>query len=348
VFYLTSNFHNKIFIKKLCFEDEKMIFNYNIHNIIKLQMIREKQPLFEIKPLCMEYSYFKTNKPIKPNIIVKIGKFKPKNKGCYIIDHKFFVKKDYLYSRESDWEVEINGFESSQTTVNFWEKSTIFNASKYAGLVIYDHVIRPLLEFKLARKGYMLSHSAAVSKNNEGLLLCGPPASYKTTIAMNFVRAGYKLLGDDFTILKNKTLFSFPRTPIVFDYRIKKLDTEELDIFDKIKIRIKYKNLQQFTNIISSSKLRFILFPIISDKEEFKVININNKTALKKMVLNNELEDSFSPFYQYFLAYYTIFSRQSIWSRLEKIIDIKNIPCFAIKLSKNNFSKVLQFVERLK
>jgi hypothetical protein len=324
-----------------------MILNYNVHDVVKFQVIRKEQPFYEIKPLDMEYSYFRTDKPIKPDIIVRIGKFKPKNNDCFIIDHKFFVRKNYLYFKEPTWELEIDGFESDKTTVNFWEKNSVFNTFRYSSLVLCDQVIRPLLELKLAKKGYLLSHSAAVSKDNRGILLCGPAASYKTTIAMNFVKNGYKLLGDDFVIIKSKKLFAFPRSPVVFDYRIKKLDTEELSFFDKVKIRTNYKN-QKSTVLINSSELSLILFPIISDENKFEVTKIDSKIALRKLIINNELEDSFSQFYQYSLAYSIIFSKQLLWSYLENIIDIKNIPCFIVKLSKNNFKKVLGFVEKLK
>jgi hypothetical protein len=323
-----------------------MILNYNFHNMVKMRIVRDK-PFWEMKPLDMEYSYFETDSKIVPDLTVNVRKFTPNIKGCYNIDHKIYVRKDYLYSEEPDWEVEIIGLDSNKTVVNFSEKSGLMNNFRYASLVLCDHVIRPILEFKMAKKGCVLSHSASVSKDGKGILLCGPASSYKTTIAMNLVKSGYDLLGDDFTVLKGRKMMSFPRTPAVFDYRVKKLDTEEMRMIDKILVRSFYKK-KGFSFIRDSNSLDYIIFPIITGRNEFKVKRIDGRTAAEKLAINNEIEDSFSPFYNYFLSYNTLFSKELIWDQLERIIDVKGVPCYTMQMSKGNCKKSIEFVEKLK
>jgi hypothetical protein len=323
-----------------------MILDYDVHGAVKFRIVR-KDPLYEFKPLEMEYSHFQTDKPISPDMTIRVGEFAPKNKGCYTVDHKYFIRKNYIYFKEPTWELEIEGFGCAKTSVNFWDKSGLVNTFMNSSLVLVDQVIRPLLEMKLASRGYVLTHSAAVSKDDCGILLCGPAASYKTSIAMSFVRSGYKLLGDDFSILKGKRIFSFPRTPEVFEYRISKLDTEDMTLMDKARIRMGYKK-QEVKSIIDSSKLSLIIFPIMSNSNRFEAKRIDTKTAVKKIAINNELEDSFSKFYQYSLAYKIIFPKDSLWPNLEKIIDIRGIPCYTAKISKENFRRVVDFAGNLK
>ena len=88
--------------------------NYNIHNILSFQINRKKCKDF-IRDINLPYSYFETDHIDKPDIILNIGEFTPQNKGCYAVDHKWYVRPDYIYCSEYigkiKLEVEIIGLE---------------------------------------------------------------------------------------------------------------------------------------------------------------------------------------------------------------------------------------------
>lgn len=68
-----------------------------------------------MRDLNLEFSFFEVDAIGNPDIILNIGKFTPSNNDCYLIDHKYHIKENYLYCKDfsgkAKWEVEILGFE---------------------------------------------------------------------------------------------------------------------------------------------------------------------------------------------------------------------------------------------
>lgn len=63
-------------------------------------------------------------------------------------------------------------------------------------------------------------HAAAVAKNNRGYLICAGPNTGKTTGVLGLVQEGYEYLADDWAIIGNNAIYSFPKTLHVYDYNI--------------------------------------------------------------------------------------------------------------------------------
>ena len=68
--------------------------NYNIHNIITFQINRKKHKDY-IRDMNLPYSYFEEEKVDNPDLILNIGDFNPENHGCYLVDHKWYIKENY-------------------------------------------------------------------------------------------------------------------------------------------------------------------------------------------------------------------------------------------------------------
>ena len=92
----------------------KEALNYNLHDILQFQIARDKKRDF-MRDLNLEFSFFEVDAIGNPDIILNIGKFTPSNNDCYLIDHKYHIKENYLYCKDfsgkAKWEVEILGFE---------------------------------------------------------------------------------------------------------------------------------------------------------------------------------------------------------------------------------------------
>lgn len=80
----------------------KQTWNYNIHNILKFKIMKEKRRLDLIRDINLPLSFFEVEQIDEPDIILNIGKFTPFNNECYLIDHnKYYVKENYLYVDDS-------------------------------------------------------------------------------------------------------------------------------------------------------------------------------------------------------------------------------------------------------
>jgi hypothetical protein len=309
--------------------------DYNIHGIgLKIN----EHGKFSFKPIDMEFSHFSSNTKPKTNLIVNIGDFKSKNKNCFLVDNKYFVKDNYFFVDDENWKVEITGLEKNSTKVNFFGKK--FLNMKYASLAVTDHIILPILQKKLAEKGYFFTHAAGVTKNNKGVLIVGHSHSFKTTITMCMIRKGYEFLGDDFILLKDKKIYSFPRFPSVFFYRTKFKSEEELNVIDKIKIRKDYKKFKP--EIRDFSYLNMIVFLNRTSHNTFKIKKINETESNIKLYVSDDLENSYHKFYIYKLIYDYLFPKQN-----KKIkININKIQCYSTDFSKENINKLTDWIIR--
>ena len=79
--------------------------------------------------------------------------------------------------------------------------------------VLYVNVVEPLLRLLFASKGYMLLHSACLSRDGEGYLISAPPDTGKTTTVLRCIKeAELEFLSDDMTIVDSHgNLLTFPK-----------------------------------------------------------------------------------------------------------------------------------------
>lgn len=307
--------------------------NYNIHGIGLIINEHEKLPM---KPIDMEFSHFSSKTVPKTKLIVNIKDFKPKNRNCYLVDNKYFVRNNYFFVDDKHWKVEIDGIDENATTVNFYAKK--FLNLKHAGLAVTDNIILPILQKKFAKKGYFFTHAAGVAKGNSGVLLVGHSHAFKTTITMDMIRDGYEFLGDDFVLLKDKEIFSFPRFPSVFGYRIRFKKGEELNVLDKIRIRKDYRNLKP--EIRDSSSLNMVVFLNRTSQRVLKTKKMSEPESVIKMYANDDLENSYHKFYQYMMIYGYMFPEKVGRVKLK----IGKTQSYSADFSKDNISKLTDWI----
>jgi len=319
----------------------KQSLNYSIHDILKVRISKNKNfNLF--KGISHPFSFFEVKEEIEnPDIILNIGIFSPSNKNCYIVDHKYHIKENYIYCKDSEgsanWEFEIFGFEEGKTIINFNAK--FFGPELlFSDLIPQEMLLMPIIIYKLSRKGYYLIHGGGVSKDNSGYIFAGRGGSSKTELIIDFVKSGYNYLGDDWIIIHKDTVASFPKNFSGFMFSIKtmKLPTESFStIFDKIcylRYSSKYSNDSDdnVLKVTNFSSLKFLFLIIKSNKKTINVRKIDYKNAIDRLIANNRLEMIINPnligkvfgrYHNYMLGYSFIFPNSKISTYFE---DSKN------------------------
>jgi hypothetical protein len=351
----------------------KQILNYNIHDILKFQIVRNKRRDI-VKDLNLSFSFFEVEDEIsEPDIVLNIGKFVPSNENCYVICNKYYIKENYFYCKDqkgrAKWEVEIFGFEEEKTLINF--NGVVFNP-KYPlmrDLFPQTLILRPLIEYKLSKKGYFLIHSGGISKDGMGYVLAGRGGAFKTSLIMDFVRRkGFDFLGDDRVIISKNEVLSFPMFFIGFNYRTKYLPTEDLQgVLGRIRL-IRYLEKTTIdgtdTSITRASALKSLFFISKTNNSVLSKKNLSLKKAVNKLIINNKLEDigsgalgqdSSSTHLEYMLLYSSVFSDSQIatyWDDLRESLEeiLSGIAIYEIEISEsydlNIFNQVFEYVEK--
>lgn len=352
----------------------KQSLNYNIHNILKYQIILD-QKFNLINYLNIEHRFFEVDDVENPDIILNIGKFKPSNEDCYLVDSKYYIKENYFYCKDSvdktKWEVEIFGFESGETKINFDIKVPGFRGLLPI-LGAHNLFLSPLIDYKLSQKGYFLLHSAGLSKDNKAFLLAGMGGAFKTTLAMDFIRkAGFNFFGDERIILCDGSVWSYPVSLVSFGFRCKYLPTEKKRNFlDKIGlIKYNYENYDHLNNVgvnVAEMTTLGALFFITknANKKSVGKKNCSLEDAIDRLVINDKMEMSHAympslmgissnPYFEYMLAYSFVFPNSKVathWDNLKIKLkkSLKNIPLYDVELpieyDDNIFKEVYEHV----
>ena len=351
----------------------KQTLNYNIHDILKFKIIRDKgRGLRDL--INLKFSFFEVEDVDNPDITLNIGKFTPSNKNCYLVDHKYYIKENYFYCKDSEgkakWEVEISGFEDGETTINFNGRIKGFQSFMNPDFIAQNLLIR-LIEYKLSKKGYFLAHSAGISKNKQAYILSGRGGTFKTSLCMDFIRrGGFEFLGDDRVILHKDKVLSFPMSLRVFGFMCKHLPNEDFwNTFNKIRFAKWLWDGKDKRDtpikIGEPSKIKHLLFIVRTNKEIITVREISLKETIDRLITNNRLEDFISlggmginsgPYLKYALAYSYIFPDSSVATQKKKDLDVlksilENVPIHEIEIPNNYdlnvFNELHRFTQSL-
>ena len=89
---------------------------YNIHNIVAFKMANNAGFLSKVLPFWdIELRDFESKREVEPDFTVFLGKFRPRNQDCSVLDDRFYMRKDYFYCSDSykyaKWQLMMSGFE---------------------------------------------------------------------------------------------------------------------------------------------------------------------------------------------------------------------------------------------
>ena len=272
-----------------------------------------------IRDINQPFSYFKVEETNAPDIVMNIGGFEPQNRDCDVIDHKIYVKNDYIFCTEVLDKVrcsfEMSGIESSPTVVNVWTQGRSLRQKILPSLMAQNIFLRPLIDFKLLQKGIVSIHAAGVSKEGAAIIFSGRGGAHKTTFAMDLIRGkGYRFIGEDRVLLgQNGRVFAYPLHHRLFEYRLNSMATENYGRFDKPKYILYQGRRGKDTNYIQDSADLSSLYSLVKyDGSVIDCLALSKDEIVNKITRSQQMEYLISPrimkmssgrMYEYFAAY---------------------------------------------
>lgn len=291
---------------------------YDIHGLLGIQVNRVAAREL-VKDINQPLSYFATGIIKKPDIVLNIGEFTPDNGHCDVVDHKIYVKKNYLYSSDfigkTKCSVEIAGLESSTTTINVWCELKKLHKWLIPDLIAQNVFLRPIIDFKLVQKNILSIHAAGYAKDDKAVILSGRGGAFKTTLVMDMIRHyGYHFVGEDRLLLgEGGHVYAYPVYHKLFTYRLKKMETENYQRLDKLKYFLFQRSQGEHPDYIADhSSLQAICSIVKYGKTRMASSQISKADMVEKMVMSQKMENINSPgimgindgkIYEYFCGY---------------------------------------------
>jgi len=345
--------------------------NFNLHNLLYFKIEGMNKRYLDY--LNREYSFFKTEEKIDPDVeIIITDSINPDSNYC-LVDNKYFVKDGYLYCRDrykvARWSLSIDDLEG-KTVVHF-------SGGIWGERVLKDFVIEPLIGFKLASKGFSILHASAIAINDGGFVFTGGPEAGKTASILGLSVHDNVFLSDEIIILSNDgVVYSFPSPIRIYNYNLKgmALPYPEMTPQQKLEIRIKhfahilslgYAKLplrisaeKLFKRIGGAYPLRCLLLLTRTEGENIDVTEIANKKELvERLVLINQQQ--FPYWFKYVSAYSSVYPLSQVASCSQVMMDnlseaLDKVACYEIKAPYNfseshrdKFQQVIQTLGRV-
>lgn len=338
---------------------------YNIHEIVKFKIVSEKKFGWSIRNILKVYENFETDKLNKTDFEVFLGKFIPSNHDCYILENKYYIKKDYFFCNKdiykfTKWQFELKDIDQEKTIVKI--HSNLFGYMWMVGFIIEF-----LIHYKMNLKGYPIIHASAVGKNNNGVIFSARGGGGKTTIAMKLLENGFEILGDNFVIVNNGRILSYLTPLNIFKYNLTPIVYSHLTFKQKFILNLKnilYKVTLNYIKIFTTLNTKK-LFPdklrdeiklnnvfVIIPSEEYSIDSISKLEFVDYMLYNQKLDTLL--FLPYIFEYSYIFPDSKLakhWENYKKnLIDnlSDEIKIYKVQVGKydsNELKQILSFVE---
>jgi len=251
---------------------------YSIHGLVKFTVdVRDKKPFLRLfSHLDMEYDHFEVEPFDDPDITFTIGDFTPDLSDCKVIDHTYYIRKGYIYYKQSvkiaKWESEISGFEGGVVKVRI--------KSNYPGYWFFvGYVVEAIINFTLLRKGACFIHASAMEKDGKAYIFPGRSGIGKTTFCLYMMDKGYRFISDDLVILKDHDAYSYPIWLHIFSYHLKTVPTynEHLSSKRKAEVFLKY--------ILHKASFGYAkIFTFMKFGELFPKVNIADSAKIEKAI----------------------------------------------------------------
>ena len=181
---------------------------YSVHDIVTFKVVDSTALLGRLLPSWdSELRDMESPHEAEPDFTVYVGRFRPHLAGCRAQDDDFYLAEGRLYCRDrvgwARWQLEISGLDGGAMEVRIW-------ANPWGLLQVCELIVNPLVWYVLNRKGFAVCHGSGVARDGQAFVFAGRGGSGKTTIALDLVRRGYRLLGDHFVILNGGDVLGLP------------------------------------------------------------------------------------------------------------------------------------------
>lgn len=288
---------------------------YSLHNLVNISIASS-----DAKPagyIHGKYNHFSVDKIDKADIEVTVRPFEfPKEDGASKRGI-YYVGKDYIFwggkRRFAKWKVCISGLEDDMLRISFWGNHISF---KY--LCIY--ILEPLINIKMATKGFALLHASAVEIAGKTYIFCSLPGCGKTSLTLSLLEtAKGSFLSDEFVILSgNAEVFSFIMPIAICDYNIARIPNLRFRISSKESVSLGIKKL---IRILTSNRVNIPtqinfnrLYPNseLVTKGELKKLYVldkitNEKASIEQISIDKIVDEIMKINYHQFRFFYEAF-----------------------------------------
>lgn len=240
---------------------------YDIHDILKIGT--------ENLDLDKSLSYFSTGSPSNLDLMIKINEFDTD------ISHHNRLGRYYLGENEV---IEKRKFGSIQLK-NFLGSTELNVTSGYVRLRPIPTLVGNIIGFKLLTKDYAFMHSACVSKDGEGYLICASQGTGKTVMALKLVKeSSFDFLSDDMTIINSYgQAYCFPA-----NVKLSLSHASDFKLGNKAKLKLLIGNFIQRIPIISR---RVEIIHSVPVTEIIKNAKIEKQCKIRKVVILQRATD---------------------------------------------------------
>lgn len=212
--------------------------NFNIHNLFKFKI--EGTNKKQLEHFNQDYSYFRTDEDIEPDLNVILSDFIPDIEDGYIIDHKYRIKENCICCTDKykivKWSFCIKDLDSKPTIY--------FKGGAFSALFLRDYILEPLIAFKLAQKGYSVIHASGVALDGKGFVFPACKGVGKTSTMLNLIEDGGIYLSNEPIIISNDgKVYSFPSYIHFYHYNLKGTSSFSTKLTMKDMIELKLKHL---------------------------------------------------------------------------------------------------------
>ena len=185
----------------------RMQKTYNVHDLFEINVHGTGK---SAQNLNLQLNGFESKRKSKENEIFKIDvnidKVNDGNITIGSVNKNVYQRNDNAFIIvNKGHKIELNAGESLSE-----QKKVTIEPKLSPDLSIF--ILESILRLNVIKKGVVLSHSAAASHNEQGLLLLAWQGTGKTTSCLSLVNEGFEFLGDDRVWINSKgEILAYPR-----------------------------------------------------------------------------------------------------------------------------------------
>ncbi|MDH5769976.1 MAG: hypothetical protein OEZ25_01625 [Candidatus Bathyarchaeota archaeon] len=295
------------------------------------------------------------------DFLVYIGNFQPNLEDCYIMEDRYFLRRDYFFCRNeayklARWNVEISSFDGLTPIVLRIETNPF-------GSMFITSLINYLVSFELNENGCSLVHASAICKEEgeDGYIFASVSGGGKTLLALNFVEEGFKLLGDNFVNVRNGEIFGF-HTPLnIFTYNLSSLIRKKIKKRSLVPKYLIYRltggywkpfiklNFRKLFPKLSANKSKISKAFLLVRGQKFKIRNITETEFVDRLLIAQQIEFNVPSRY---ISAHSIFFPQSklafFWEKFKKNLleNFGNCTFHEITIPNHYIRDEFQIVQR--
>jgi len=192
-----------------------------------------------------------------------------------------------------------------------------------------QRVVRYPLFYYWEQKGFQLHHSATIEKNGYAYLFIGFNKIGKSTAALKLSTKGYKIMSDNFSLIKNKKVYPYMRGMRVTDFvkkRIKDLRLKKLPIEgNKYQVILDKQNFNY-----SPAKIKKLFF--FKRAGKFRLKKITKDEALEQLMNISNILDEY--YHHHFLSFIPFFTKDKISiNRIKNYKELSKIEAYNVEYS---------------